>query len=69
MYAEDQRREWAAKDKKKKEQEKARAQLLDEVIKIRGEQVKRNQSRKEEEDNVLRKEGKIILENVQNFHE
>ena len=66
---EDQRREWALRDKKQKQQNDARAALMARVYEIRDEQIKFREAEKQREIAEAQQERNRILQDVQSFRD
>merc|ERR1711970_1295779 len=68
-YMEDQRREWALRDKKQKQQNDARAALMSRVYEIRDEQIKFRETENQREIAEAQQERNRILQDVQSFRD
>jgi len=66
---EDQRREWALRDKKQKQQNDARAALMRRVYEIRDEQIKFRGAENQREIHEAQQERNRILQDVQSFRD
>jgi len=69
LYMEDQKREWQLRDKKQRQQNQARANLMKEVYSIRDGQLAENESSRRAAIEADREERNRILSDVENFRQ